>query len=366
MNPNQASQAAPKRRGPGASCLLWLLGACFCLLVAGVAILGGVYAGWNTGLATARAQAAVAAASYARQQCERIPADLEAGKLPLARSRLEDLRALPQTPACLPIFAPTATAAASLASLQPSPSASPWRQPTRAPTEAPVITPPMRPATVASDAEYDLEALLAEARRDLGEHDYASAIDTLDAIISLDPDFQRELVRRLILDALKAQALGLFRSGNLSEAIILTERAESFGDIGELNYERLIALLYLDGQRLKRANPALAAQKLRQIVYDYGSASYMNGAVIGELQEALLYYADALAFQGDACPALEQYESALSLQPGYSRVSPGELAAKRDAARVACNQQTPQTGATTQGPGVRAAGTIAPVGQPDG
>ena len=203
------------------------------------------------------------------------------------------------------------------------------------PTAAPVID------VVANDAGvvYDLHALLAEARNELSQQNYLDAIDTLDAIISVDEDFQSELVRRLFLEALKFQAQALFRSGKLSQAIVLTGRAETLGSIESLQYERFIALLYLDGQRLKVTNPAEAVRLFNRIVYEQGLANYMNGDVIAEMQEALRNYADAFAFQGEPCRARDQYDAALDLHPTRGLISRGDLTNKRQEAAQACGDQ---------------------------
>ena len=213
-------------------------------------------------------------------------------------------------------------------------------------------------------ADYDLNALLAEAQTALDRLDFQAAIDTLEAIISIDADFQRELARRLLLEALTAQALALYRSGRLSEAIVMTDRAEEYGGIDDLSYERYIALLYLDGQRNKVTNPAEAVRKFSRLVHEFGLRDYVDGSVITDLQEAHRNYAMALAYQGEHCPAQAQFQAALDLQPAYSRVSPVDLAARRDQAALAC-QGHDAAGTASSGVepvGVSAAATPAPVG----
>ena len=204
------------------------------------------------------------------------------------------------------------------------------------------------PGADANGFDYDLDALLAEARADLSARDYPAAIDTLEAIIGLDGDFKREHVRGLALQALSAQALLLYRSGKLSEAVVLTDRAEVYGDIGELNYERYVAEQFLTGQRYKTTNPALAVLRFNEIYYQH-NPNYMNGQIVGELQDALRYYGDALAFQGDACQARDQYAAALALYPTYSPVSRGELNARQQQAALDCGTQQPPLGQNGNG-----------------
>ena len=362
--------AAPRPRR-GFYCLLLAAGFFASLLIMGLIVMGAVYAGWTAGLATARAEARITAAAYAQGQCERIPADLGSGNLGLARSRFADLASLPQTPACLPLLAPSATAAFLALHSSPTPAPTNTAQPTSAPTASPTKAATVETISGEPSLDYDLDALLAEANSALSLRDYRAAIDTLDAIISIDDDFQRELVRRLFLDALTAQALALFRSGRLSEAIVMTDRAEEIGSIEDLYHERYIALLYLDGQRYKATNPAEAVRKFSSMYYEFGVRDYVNGSIAGDLQEALRNYALALALQGDHCPAQTQFEAALELGSTYSRVNRADLAARRDQSAVACQQQQGEAAATawvaSDGSpadiGVRAGATPAPVGQ---
>ncbi len=347
----------PRGRGRAASCLIWAMAATTLLLLAAAVVLLAAYAGWGSGVETARAKATAAAAVTQRHQCEQIPADLAAGNFDRARTRLESLRANMPAPDCLLTLLPTATAAYLLA--QPSPTALPTQTAT---PPAPTATPPPPEAspTPGEDVngwEYDLGALLAEARAEVEARDFAAAIDTLEAIIGIDGDYQREQVRGLALRALSAQALLLYRGGKLSEAIVLTDRAEVYGDIGELNYERYVAEQYLTGQRYKTSNPALAVLRFNEIYYQHNS-NYMNGQIVGELQDALRYYGDALAFQGDACQARDQYAAALELYPTYSPVSRGELTTRQQQTAQICGAQPPsngngQTNGTPQAIGVR-------------
>ena len=337
MRNYRASQ--PRRRA--ASCLIWAIGSTVFLLLALAVVVAAGYAGWGAGVEAARATTTAAAAINQQVQCERIPADLAAGNFDRARTRIEMLRSSVPAPDCLLSLLPTATAAFLLA--QPSPTAVPtqtalptWTAP--ATTAAPPAPATATPGEDDNGWEYDLGALLAEAQADLQARDYNAAIDTLEAIIGIDGDYNRQQVRGLALEALSAQALLLYRSGKLSEAIVLTDRAEVYGDIGELNYERYVAEQFLTGKRYKTTNPALAVLRFNEIYYQHNS-NYMNGQVLGELQDALRYYGDALAFQGDACQAQAQYAAALELYPNHSPVSRGELTTKQAQSAQDCGTQ---------------------------
>lgn len=342
----------PRQRGRAASCLLWAVGATIFLLMAAALVVVAAYAGWGSGVESARINATAAAAVTQQKQCDEIPNDLAVGNFDLARRRIESLRSAVPAPECLLPLLPTATAAYLLA--QPSPTLIPTitALPTRkAPASTATPPPAQASATPTEDDSgwtYDLGALLTEAQADIQAREFVAAIDTLEAIIGLDGDFNREQVRGLALQALSAQALLLYRSGKLSEAIVLTDRAEVYGDIGELNYERYVAEQYLTGQRYKTTNPALAVLRFNEIYYQHNS-NYMNGQVAGELQDALRYYGDALALQGDACQAKDQYAAALELYPNYSPVSRGELTTKQQQTAQDCGTQTPALGQNGNG-----------------
>lgn len=349
--PQVNSYRQPRRRGRIATCLIWAMLLTTLALIAAAIVIAAAYAGWGAGLETARAQATAAAAVTQQKQCDEIPNDLAAGNFDRARTRIESLREIMPAPACLPLLLPRATAAYLLA--QPSPTPLPIL--TALPTLAapvPTAMPPSQaspmPGADAKGWDYDLDALLADARADLAARNFTAAIDTLEAIIGLDGDFKRDHVRGLALQALSAQALLLYRSGKLSEAIVLTDRAEVYGVIGELNYERYVAEQFLTGQRYKSTNPALAVLRFNEIYYQH-NANYMNGQIVGELQDALRYYGDALAFDGDVCQARDQYAAALALYPTYSPVSRGELTARQQQAALDCGTQQPPPGQNGNG-----------------
>ena len=149
----------------------------------------------------------------------------------------------------------------------------------------------------------------------------------------------------------------------------MTARAESHGDVGGLNYERHVAETYLNGLRLKVANPGESVQLFNIVVYQLGHGDYRNGQVLTELQEALRNYGDAFAFQGDHCLARDQYEAALNLNPAHSNILRGTVTAKRDDALAVCpvapaNQAGPAAASNSEQPvGVGRRPSPVPVGQ---
>ena len=332
--PNRVHYAKPRRPMRFAGCLVWLMAAMISLSLAGMAVIGSAVAGWNSGIGIARDNATQTVAADLQQQCQHVQTNMDEGRLPLVQTRLEYLQTQTPAPACLSQLVPRATAFY-LTSL---PTATPM--PTLTPPTIATVTATREPATATASGneyDYDMDALLAEAEADLRQQNYQAAIETLDAVIAIDADFQRDYVRSQYFTALTAQANLLFRTGKLAEGIVTATRAENYGDIGELGYERFIAQLYLDAQRLKTINPAESVRLLSRIVYEQGLSGYLNGLVIADLQEAYRNYGDALSGQGDHCRAEGQYTAALDLRPALSKMSLGTLAAQRDSAAQACS-----------------------------
>ena len=359
---------AGRRRAPrGLTCLLWACGGVVSALVAGLVVSASVYAGWNTGLATARARATTTSVAYARQQCDLIPSDLAERAFSLAQRRFEDLARLPQTPDCVPRYAPMGTAAFLNAFSSPTtPPTSPPAPDARA-TATPSPTAPPAAATRAPGAEsqtqFDLEALLAEAQAAMSRDDYPSAIDTLDAIISIDGGFQRESTRALILEALTAQALSLYRSGRLSEAIVMTDRAEDYGDIGELNHERFIApALFLMASATRSPTQPKPCASSAACILNMACAIMSTDPSRPTCRKRSAITPWPLALGGDHCPAQAQFQAALDLNPPYSRINLADLTARRDQSALACQAQPGEAGAAPAGGSSPANATRAPVG----
>ena len=339
-----------------------------CTVLAALIALASAYAGWNSGIAVARENATATGEADTREQCERIQVDMDAGNQQLLRTRLAFLLMITPAPPCLSEIIPAATALYQ----RSQPTAIP--QPTK-PVQ-PTATMPSQTAIAVAAVEdgpvYDLDALLLEAQANIVSQEYQRAVDTLDAIIALDESFQRDRVRELLFAALTSQATRLFRGGRLSEAILTTGRAENYGDLEGLNYERTVAELYLRGLQLKIANPGEAVRLLSIIAYEHRLGNYLNGQIMTELQGAHRNYGDALSFRGDHCRARDQYEAALALQPTVTTISGATVADKRDKANELCPapNQTGTSPGTSAGDGNESAPvgvgirpTPAPVGQ---
>jgi tetratricopeptide (TPR) repeat protein len=155
-----------------------------------------------------------------------------------------------------------------------------------------------------------------------------------------------------MLQALLKRAQLLFRNGNngdLAEAIRLYDRAQEFGDASELRYEAYVAGLYLDAISAVGVSYPKAIQRLQRVYNE--APQYRDVAQL--LVNQYIAYGDAFVGGGDYCPAVGQYQSALSLQNSAA------VAGKRDNAQTMCQQATPVGGGTPAAPG-----QIAPIGVP--
>lgn len=364
--------------GPG--CIMWGIVGMFSVLLAGALVIISAFVGWNSGITIARSNATATLAAEVQVQCEQMQTSIESRNTGLLQRRIEFLELQTPSPECLTIYIPTATALyiQSLPTETFTPTETPSPTITLSPEATQVVeftpTDEAIPTDTNSLFDYDLDALLAEAESQLSQQQYQDAIDTLDAIIAIDENFQRTNVETLFFSAMTAEATRLFRTGKLAEGIVLTGRAEAYGDIQGLNYERFIAQLFLDAQRLKITNPAESVRLFNRIAYEQGLINYLNGQVITELQEALVNYGNSLSEQGNFCAARDQYTVALELQPIVSNISRGDVIGKRDSATQVCSTgATPVGGSTpidgeTSGdtnavPTIQPSPTIAPVGQ---
>ena len=370
--------------GPG--CIIWGIVGMFSVLLAGVLVMASMFAGWNSGISVARVNATITVSSEIQVQCDRMQSDIDEGNTGLLQRRIEVLQAYTPEPDCLTEYIPMATALY----IQSLPTETPIPTETSTPTitpspEATDIAESTATATVeaiATEASsslfaYDLDALLAEAETELSTQNYEDAIDTLAAIIAIDENFQRTKIESLYFNALTSEATRLFHTGKLAEGIIITGRAEEIGAVQGLNYERFIAQLYLDAVRLKTTNPGESVRLFSRIAYEQGLVNYLNGQVMGELQEAYANLGNTLSEIGEYCSARDQYDAALQLQPTVSNILRSDITSKRDSAGQVCSGAAPAGGTpveNTSGDGTSDQTqptliptlAIAPVGQPGG
>jgi tetratricopeptide (TPR) repeat protein len=334
------------RGGPG--CLTWgLVGVAAMGFALVIMALAGL-AGWTSGTRTAQANGTATQSFNINDQLNHIPGDVNSRNTVLLAARIQYLATLtPGVPGLNDIMG---TATAVYLSIQPTaePTAT-ATQPIIETEEAPVE---QQALPTQSAGGFDLAALLTEAQQSISLRDWDNAIDTLDVIVSADPDFQTEAVRSLLSQAMVEKANQLLLSPDLAdvaEGVILTDRAREFGNVDKVNYEAYIASLYLEGISAIGINYPLAIQKLSEVYNQV--PSYRD--VAQKLFNQYVAYGDAWVNQSEHCPAAGQYQTALTI------LNDATVSGKLSAAQAACAQATP-VGAP---PGIE--GTpqeIAPVG----
>lgn len=353
---------APDLPGPG--CAVMLLLGVIALALAALMIVLSATAGWTQGSQMAQVNATETMRGQIAEQCGALPNEIANNNEVVLQARIAWLATLTPAPDCLPVYVPSATALYDRN--RPTATATPTLAlpPTLEATAQDAV--PAEP-TIAPDASsgYDLAGLLAEAEAQIATADWANAIETLDVIIRIDPEFERERVRTLMVQALNSYANFLYNSGAYAEAILVTNRAEQVGPLADgLAYEREAAQLYLNATRAVGLTYDEVIRRLR-LVYDLGAGRYYT-EVTQLLYEQHLAYGDALLAQGNACFAATQYGFALNY------VNTPAAASKRDAANFTCQNVPPTTDPsilpTTAGGGAPLdSGTpIAPVGSRDG
>lgn len=302
--------------GPG--CWAWGIMGLFAIALSIGIVATASLAGFNQGLNTARVTAAVATNQNIARQCQILPTDIAAQRFEVIESRFEALSVEGQLPDCASIFVQQATIVFEQSQATATPQAT--MTATTAPTEIVEVTSESTiPAVPTNDSPYDLNGLLVEARASIASTEYDDAIETLDAIRAIDPDFEATIVTGLLFNVLTEQALREFRSpeGSLARGVLLTNRAEQFGDVQllEVSFERSVAELYLDAQANLGLNYRLAILPLQEVIRLAPNYPLGTGNAATQLFEQYQAYGDALLLGGDACLAETQFQNALSLRP---------------------------------------------------
>ncbi len=324
--------------GPG--CLVWTIIGLFCLGLALATVFLASFAGWSEGLRIGQGNATATVNADIVVQCERIPQDIANASMGLVQARFDSLAQFTPVVPCIATYAPSATALYLQSVATEAPTSTPSPTLTLTPEVVTTVTEEAVPASstpASSSSGFDLGALLAEAQQALTAGTNRIAIETLDAISAVDPQYQKGTVDQLLYQGLTTEARRLYRTGtSLAEAVLLTNRAEQYGDVGELNYERYIAEIYLQAQIYLDTNYPKAIQQLSLIVYTQNLPNYLGSSSL--LNQQFVKYGDLLVASADYCNAQRQYESALSL------FASGEVRGKADDATLKCQQGVPIVG----------------------
>ena len=357
----------PEDNPTGPGCLVWGIVALLTIGLALVVVAAATVLGFQSGVQAGKTNAASTRVAAVATQCSFIATELSENRLNLIELRFEELEQATPAADCVAQYAPTATQLA----LQNQPTMTPTLVATVT-TDANIVVataataPSTEPTTAPSnDSPYDLDTLFDEGLVDMSSGEYLRAADTFEAIAAVDANYRAGEVEANILNALTLHARQLYNSGDpadLPEAMLVTDRAEAYGDIGELNYERYIAGLYVDAQRHVDLNYGEAIRLLNEIVIVNGLSNYLGGKANSLLFDQHVGLGDALAIGEDYCSAVNQYQNALQLSTS------SEVIAKLNTNRQSCDQQqqgllvgTPDPNATL-GPTSPPPG-VAPVGQ---
>jgi tetratricopeptide (TPR) repeat protein len=341
-------------RGVGCGISVLLLGiiGVFALVIVGLS----ATAGWTSGQRLASTNATATSATDLQHQVDLVSADIAAENYERADIRLRYLATQAPSLPNLPQLLQTGTAL--YLTRQPTATATPTETPTQTVTVPGATAEPTVEATPTLSDPYDLGGRLQRAQSAVSLAQWSDAIDDLDVILSIDPNYETATVRSLMSRALNAQALALFRSGELGEAIFLTDRAEEFGDIGELSFERYVAQLYLTAKSRVGTSDYIGAINALNEVRNI-APNYQDGEIQQLLFQNYINYADALMF-GSPCAAVQQYTNALQL------FGDGLVSNKRDTAQNYCEfgTPTPEGFVPTVDPANPGSGGTAPIGQP--
>ncbi|PJF25978.1 MAG: hypothetical protein CUN53_10030 [Phototrophicales bacterium] len=301
--------------GCAAFAILAALGAASIIIVA----LAGL-AGWTSGQRQAAVYATATQNAAIQEQWSRISGDVESGNTVLLEARIRFLATLtPGVPGVPELFV-TATALANgqtptLDLIEPTPTPDADSNAIVTPAETPnaAASTDAAASLLPSGLRIDLPALLSEAQSQIATSQWADAIDTLDVIIAVDPNFQTALVRSLMIQALSSRAMQLYNSGQPAAGNLIVSRIEEFGTIpGDLAYERYAAQLYLNARALMGVNFPGAIQALRAVM-DLGAGGRYYQQAQQALYETYVAYGDAFTYENNWCSAATQYRNAMNI-----------------------------------------------------
>lgn len=339
-------EEAPRRSG----CLMNGLIVALVLIVA-LAIVGlSAAAGWTSGQRIANTNATATQSYNINEQLQHIASDFTDGNLAMVDIRLRWLATqTPGVPGVGDLMA-TATAAYenSLPTATPLVTATPEATAETTSESASAFS-----VTQEASGGYDLVALYDQAQNAAQTSQWQDAIDYLDVIIGVDPNFERTSVRTLMSQALNSYAQQLYNSGQPAAANLIVARARDYGALAEgLEYESMAAQLYLTARSAVGSGSPAAINAVQQLI-NLGPGRYYE-----EAQTMLYSYyvnsGDAYLAQGDSCSAVGQYQNAINLS------SSGVANGKLSVAQNACANATP-----TPDPNVviPSDGSVAPVGE---
>ncbi len=171
-------------------------------------------------------------------------------------------------------------------------------------------------------------ALLDEARGLIAQKQWSDAITRLEQIRTLQPEFRNAEVRDLLYQAYVNSGKAAIANGQIELARERFDGALAIRSDPDVQKQRELAMLYLEGQQAFGYNWRTAIQKFAALYQQ--DPNYDD--VRKKLFDAYGQYGDIAAKQGSPCLAVQQYDGALAL------LSEPALAQKRAATMTLCKQ----------------------------
>lgn len=338
--------------GPGCG-MMGLIGGLVLLVSIAVVVLSAA-AGWTVGQREANVYATATQNAAVSEQMLHIPTDIASGNTILVDRRIEYLVTHAPNAPGLAEYMQTATAL--YISLQPTATLTP--SPTFTPTETPEASVEIVSTSSGSSSPFDPATMLQQARAAVSAAQWADAIEILEAISVVDPNYEAVTVRQLLTDAMNSYARQLYQSNQPALGNTIVGRIQALGlPLAEgLAYERDVAELFLNARALAAAGDPRAVNSLQQIINQGAAGRYYNQA------RELLY--DYYVRQGDAyaydpnfgfCPAVQYYQFAVNIFS--SGVATGKLRNANDMCAMATPTPDPLLAGSPEQP-------IAPIGVP--
>ncbi|NDJ35021.1 MAG: hypothetical protein GYB64_10170 [Chloroflexi bacterium] len=208
--------------------------------------------------------------------------------------------------------------------------------------------PPPPPTPIPPSTAEDVDELYAEAAALYETQEWAGAIDRLEELQALAPDYQADDIQERLYEARRLLGLQYVRSDRLQEGVVLLQAADRIRPLDDQSAgELFLAELYLTGLSYWELGWNTVIRNL-VIIYEI-APDYRD--VEERLLTAYTSYGDQLVVSGSYCQAVEQYESALAIEEDDDLAGAAE-----DAADLCANP--PTAGASPSEPGSTPVGTV--------
>ncbi len=164
------------------------------------------------------------------------------------------------------------------------------------------------------------------------DHKWSTAIDVLTQVRTVDPEYHKDDVARMLFDAALTYGLELLKTDRLEEGVAYLDIAAYIQPLPpDADLAVQYARRYITARDYWNASWEKAIESFEEL-YQL-APNYRD--VFARLVDAHIQYGDERARAGDACAAQEQYKTALRLRPDV------KVQTKLDQAAQACLIATP-------------------------